>query len=159
MIAAAIAGISALTITLSAMAEVRLRPSFEYRDHHIVLNVDYGGDIDSYADFFALAQKSGEPIWVMGACLSACTLVLKNPKACAMPNAYFGFHSARIYSKSTLETFGDSEVGNQVMWSHYPEHVKAKLGGRLSPDMVYIRGTELLPPCRNILDTYMRISP
>jgi hypothetical protein len=149
MITAMLAVVPVLTSVLF-MAEVKQRPSFEYRDQHIVLNADMGGDIDSYAEFFALAQKSGEPIWVMGACLSACTLVLKNPKACATPNAYFGFHSARIYSKSTLEVLGDSDNGNKLLWAHYPEKVKARLGGRLGPNFVYIKGTELLPACHEI---------
>jgi hypothetical protein len=144
-----------------ALDSVSLRPSFAYVDNHVAIRPDMGGDIDSYAKFYALVEKSGEPVWVMGMCLSACTLVLKNPKACATPAAYFGFHSARHYNKTTLETMGESDNGNRIMWSHYPEKVKARLGGRLSYDFVYIRGTELLPHCPSVIDTYMhyRISP
>ena len=75
-------------------------------------------------------------------------MILHNPKACAMPKAIFGFHAARYYNKSTLEIIGDSNHGTQTMWAHYPDKVKIRLGGRLSDDVVYIRGTDLLPPCR-----------
>jgi hypothetical protein len=133
------------------MTEVSLRPPFEYEDNHIALKPNKGGDIDSFAAFFALIEKSGEPVWVMGMCLSACTLVLRNPKACAMPTAVFGFHSASLYNKQTLETLGVSDHGNRLFWAHYPEKVKTRLGGRLSEEMVYLRGTELLPPCKPVL--------
>lgn len=33
--------------------------------------------------------RSGGTVKVEGACLSACTMVLRNPKACAMPGALF----------------------------------------------------------------------
>lgn len=123
-------------------------PEIEEVQGHIQLNNDYGGDINAYARAFALLALVGDEIWVTGQCLSACTLVLKNPKACAMPNAVFGFHAARRYNPETLEVMGESTYGTRIMWAHYPDKVKLRLGGRLSADPVYIKGTDLLPPCR-----------
>ena len=117
---------------------------------HFLLNDDYGGDLAGYARAFELLASGGEEaqeIWVKGQCLSACTLVLKNPKACAMPKAIFGFHAARHYNPETLELMGNSITGNRIMWAHYPDKVKRRLG-RLTDEVVYIKGTDLLPPCR-----------
>jgi hypothetical protein len=83
---------------------------------------------------------------VEDACISACTMVLSNPKACAMPGAHFGFHQARRYNKKSLELLDVSELGNKILWAHYPDKVRARLG-ELKPTMVYIKGTDLLPPC------------
>jgi hypothetical protein len=130
------------------LATVSHEPSHEYVDGHILLKADYGGNIHSYAETFQLFEDIGSEVWVKSVCLSACTMVLRNPNACALPNALFGFHAARRYDKVTLEIIGESDRGNRIVWSHYPAHVKARLGGRLSPDFVYIKGTELLPPCK-----------
>jgi hypothetical protein len=123
-------------------------PEFEITQDHIQLNDDYGGDLDAYARAFALFESNGQEIWVTGKCLSACTMVLNNPKACAMPNAIFGFHAARLYNAETLEVMGNSVYGNRIMWAHYPDRVKQRLGGRLSDKPVYIKGTDVLPPCK-----------
>jgi hypothetical protein len=92
-------------------------------------------------------KRQGSVVKVEDACWSACTLVLSNPNACAMPRAQFGFHEARLYSRSTLEVLEVSEHGNRLLWNSYPENVKARLG-RLTPYMVFIKGTDLLPPCK-----------
>ena len=147
MFAAMITSIPALTLALF-MAEVKQKPAYEMLDDRIVLKTDAGGDIDRYAEFFELVEKTRMPVWVTGTCSSACTMILRNPKACAMPNAVFGFHAARVYNKKTLEVMGDSDNGNRILWSHYPDKVKLRLGGRLGEQMVYMKGTELLPPCK-----------
>jgi hypothetical protein len=36
--------------------------------------------------------------------------------------------------------------GNKILWAHYADKVKARLG-ELKPTIVYIKGTDLLPPC------------
>ena len=41
---------------------------------------------------------------------------------------------------------GDAPRGTNLVWAQYPEHVRARLG-QLTPEMVYIKGTELLPAC------------
>lgn len=82
-----------------------------------------------------------------GHCASACTLILGNPKACAERAALFGFHQARSYNKETMEIQGSHEGANKVLWASYPILVQLKLG-ELKPNMVWIKGTELLPACK-----------
>lgn len=145
--------ITLMSVATMAVTPVECRqaisrvPDFEIRQDHFQLNDDYGGDVDAYARAFALLASGGEEIRVTGQCYSACTLVLNNPKACAMPNAVFGFHAARYYNAETREVMGNSAYGNRIMWAHYPDKVKQRLGGRLSDEAVYIKGTDLLPPC------------
>lgn len=142
----------ALAIATPTHAEYRPSinrvPEIEEAQGHIQLNNDYGGDIAAYARAFELLALVGDEIWVTGQCLSACTMVLKNPKACAMPNAVFGFHAAQHYDPQTLKPLGNSIMGNFIVWAHYPDKVKQRLGGRLTAKPVYIKGTDLLPPCR-----------
>jgi hypothetical protein len=140
--------ISATNIcTANAIEKVRLQPAIDFENGHYVIFMDRGGDVDMYAEYFALLEQSGNPVWVTSYCISSCTMVLRNPKACATPNALFGFHAARKYDKKTLAILGESDVGTQLMWMHYPERVRARLGGRLGAELIYIQGTQLLPAC------------
>jgi hypothetical protein len=140
------AAIAILAGTLLA-GEVSQRPAYSYVDDHYELAADIGGDVRAYAAHFADIQKQGAPIRVMGDCLSACTMVLRNRLACAMPGARFGFHLAKTYNKQTREILGISDYGNQTVWSHYPIHVRTRLG-TLTENMVNVRGTDFLPPCK-----------
>ena len=74
------------------MTEVSQKPAYEFRDDHFVLLTDKGGDVNSYAVHFRAIERSGLPVKVIGNCSSACTMVLHNPKACAMEWTVFGFH-------------------------------------------------------------------
>ena len=114
-------------------------------DDHFVIHRDQGGDLEGYALHFSMMKRQARVVKVEDACISACTMVLNNPKACAMPGAHFGFHQAKVYSRSTLEILEVSDAGNKLLWGHYPEKVRARLG-QLTPYMVYIKGTDLLPP-------------
>jgi hypothetical protein len=145
MITLMMAPIMPVTPVAQAISRV---PDFEIMQDHFQLNDDYGGDIAAYARAFELLASGGEEIRVTGQCYSACTMVLKNPNACAMPKAIFGFHAARYYNKKTLEIIGESVMGNFIVWMHYPDKVKQRLGGRLTAEPVYIKGTDLLPPCK-----------
>src|SRR4051812_38129437 len=102
------------------MNEVRKRPQYEWAESHFILQNDAGGDVTQYAHHFLLIKRSGERVVVSGACFSACTMVLSNPMACAMPSARFGFHSARRYNLQTLEVLENSDDGNKILWAHYP---------------------------------------
>lgn len=150
-IALTIASPPALAVTMPA---VKHAPSYQYvtaapgqTSGHILLKADYGGDINDYAKAFTLLAATEWEVRVEGPCYSACTIVLHNPFACALPNAVFGFHTAKYYNRTTLEVGDESSVGNQIMWSHYPPRVRERLGGKLSADMVYIKGTDLIRAC------------
>lgn len=142
--------LSTVTATRAeVITAVSMRPPFVVVDNRIRLLPSKGGDIESHVEFFALVAESKMPVEVSGACYSSCTMVLGNPLACAMPGAMFGFHAARRYNKKTLEIIGDSPASTNQLWSYYSDKVRARLG-RLTAEMVYIKGTDLLPACQTI---------
>jgi hypothetical protein len=134
------------------VGEVSQRPSYELNEDHFILRADIGGDVGAYAKHFADIAKRSIPIRIMGDCLSACTMVLKNKLACAMPGARFGFHLAQKYNPATKEIIGLSDYGNKVLWEHYPIHVQQRLG-TLPLDMIFIKATDFIPPCRPVSAT------
>jgi hypothetical protein len=142
-----------IALTMAALAgslvvgEVSQRPSYDSFKDHFQLRADGGGDVQEYAKHFAAIEQQAMPVHIMGDCLSACTMVLKNKLACAMPGARFGFHLARSYNRETKEQLGLSDYGNKVLWEHYPIHVQQRLG-TLRLDMVYIKATDFIPPCK-----------
>jgi hypothetical protein len=144
--------LEAVAITTALMVgnlptQPNTRPKYEFVNDHFVLQRDTGGDVAQYAYHFHLIKREGSRVVVEGDCFSACTMVLDNPKACAMPSARFGFHAARRYNKETRELFDISDAGNKILWSHYPPSLREWLG-ELKPTMVFIKGTELLPLCK-----------
>ena len=119
-------------------------PSFCLVGDRWEMAADNGGDILSYKQAFDSIEGTGLEVRVKDMCASACTMVLRNPRACAEKNAMFGFHQAQSGMKDSKS--GDAPRGTNLVWAQYPEHVRARLG-QLTPDMVYIKGTELLPAC------------
>jgi hypothetical protein len=105
-----------------------------------------GGYFNSFASIFDHWQEKGKRLIITGPCLSACTIALGNPKACAMPEAYFGFHQSRRYNNKTKEFIGTSEEVNRLLWERYPAKVRATIK-ELTPELKYVKGTDLLPPC------------
>jgi hypothetical protein len=144
-----------IALIMSALAgslvvgEVSLRPSYEYHEDHFILRPDIGGDVGHYARHFADIERRGLQVRIEGDCLSACTMVLKNKLTCAMPGARFGFHLAHTYNRETKEIIGLSDYGNKVLWEHYPIHVRQRLG-TLTENMVFVRATDFIPPCKPV---------
>jgi hypothetical protein len=65
----------------------------------------------------------------------------------ADPKSILGFHLPVKYRISTGEVFDEvSEEGKAIMWSAYPDSVKARLG-ELTRQMAYMRGVDVLPAC------------
>jgi hypothetical protein len=142
-----------IALTMAALAgslvvgEVSQRPSYEFYEDHFVLRADIGGDVGAYAKHFADIEKRSIPVRIIGDCLSACTMILKNKLACAMPGARFGFHLAHKYNPETRETGEISDYGNKVLWEHYPIHVRQRLG-TIPLNMIYIKATDFIRPCK-----------
>jgi hypothetical protein len=86
------------------MTEVSQKPAYEFRDDHFVLLTDKGGDVNGYAVHFRAIERSGLPVKVIGNCSSACTMVLHNPKACAMEWTVFGFHECKHPVRTALRS-------------------------------------------------------
>ena len=71
-------------------------PSFCLVGDRWEMAADNGGDILSYKQAFDSIEGTGLEVRVKDMCASACTMVLRNPRACAEKNAMFGFHQARM---------------------------------------------------------------
>lgn len=114
---------------------------------------DRGGLIVSYAERFARARASGEPVVIDGSCLSACTLLLgivPRNQVCATSRAVLGFHAA--WRPTGTGSITDSPVATQAMYDIYPSDVRSWIDrrGGLTPHMIYLQGRELaamVPSC------------
>lgn len=135
----------ALALMCTQASAFSSEPSLALRDGRYELAWDEGGHLRGYDLKFREIERSGLVVRVKAMCSSACTLVLRNPKACAEPKAVFGFHQARRVIKPGVEEYSDTAT--KLMWSEYPEMVRTKVG-QLTPDLAYIKGTELLPECK-----------
>ena len=122
-------------------------PAFRLNGDHWEIGADQGGSYNGYKKAFDSILGTGLEVRVTNVCASACTLVLQNPRACAGEWAMFGFHQGMTYNPVTLAITGVAHRVNEELWAGYPEKVKARLG-KLTPQMVWIKGTELLPECK-----------
>jgi hypothetical protein len=93
---------------------------------------DHGGDFRPYLD-------RGQLVEIRGTCESACTLWLGLPtdRLCVASHAWLGFHRAAAKSATM------ADMGTQAMWLGYSAPLHARLG-RLTDDMVYLRGRDLI---------------
>jgi hypothetical protein len=132
----------ALTVSASA-ATYRNEPAAELKNGRYELSTDMGGYALGYDNKFKEIEKSGLQVRVKDICASACTIVLRNPKACAERGALFGFHQVQSVTNDGIVY---SDRGTRILWSYYPDTVKAQVK-ELTPNMVWIKGRYLLPPC------------
>jgi hypothetical protein len=123
---------------------LRTEPAIALKGGHYELSTDQGGFALGYHNKYKEIEATGLEVRVKDICASACTMVLRNPKACAERAALFGFH--QVWTKDG-DNYEYSDRGTRILWSYYPETVKAKLG-QLTPQMVWIKGRELLPKCK-----------
>lgn len=143
----------ALSLTLASPAQAAVHKPLSVPNHEIdwdtrtvTIKDTNGGVFETFAIQFWAWRAGKFKFVVAGQCHSACTMVLSSPDACAMPNAVFGFHQVRYYNLKTGKVGKVSEEATAWVWERYPEKVKARLG-TLTANMVYMKGTELLPPC------------
>lgn len=116
---------------------------------------DYGGDLEIYLNKYADLRDAGIEVEILDICLSACTLVLAvmdDDKICAYPKAVFGFHSAAEVSREG-KRFAKEQT--RMIWNMYPVEVRERLkelgwdgdGDKEHPELVYIKGTDLVRQC------------
>jgi hypothetical protein len=111
---------------------------------------DNGGSLGAYMEKYNSLRQADAKIVIEDFCISACTFVLgliPVENVCVSPFAQFGFHSATIGGSDTY-----APSGTAMMWTTYPEHVKVRLrklgwDGGEHPELVFIKGTDLLPLC------------
>lgn len=82
--------------------------------------VDRGGDIPSYVNAVAAANRSEALVVIEGTCASACTIKLAAKNRCVRPDAILWFHAA-------LEGSFVSTTGNTLLLDAYPLRVREEV--------------------------------
>ena len=121
---------------------------------HAVVRIadDRGGRIGTYVDKYQSLRTSGETIIIDGLCASACTIVLgvvPHDKICVTSRATFGFHAAWDFAANGREVTNPDAT--QTLYSMYPSPVRRWIAARggLKPQMIFLRGNELMSMYRS----------
>ena len=113
---------------------------------------DRGGQIGTYVDKYQRLRTSGETVIIDGLCASACTIVLgtvPHDKICVTSRANFGFHAAWDFAANGREVTNSDAT--QTLYSMYPSAVRRWIAARggLKPQMIFLRGNELMSMYRS----------
>lgn len=111
----------------------------------VVIVSDRGGNVGSFAAYYADLHRRGEKVEITGYCASACTMGLYYDNVCVGPKAILGFHSAYTYTFLWFGWKHHNQPATDLMWAHYSKPVQQWITARggLKPDMIYLRGDEL----------------
>ena len=122
---------------------------------HAVVRIadDRGGKIGTYLNKYQSLRTSGEAVIIDGLCASACTIVLgavPHDKICVTSRANFGFHAAWDFAANGREVTNPDAT--QTLYSMYPSPVRRWIAARggLKPQMIFLRGKQLMSmyrPC------------
>jgi hypothetical protein len=121
----------------------------------VIIGGDIGGKMQDYTTRFRQVRDSGEPVVIVGKCVSACTMVLglvPSDRICATPDAVLGFHAAWMFDNSGKRVVSAS--GTQDLMRTYPAPVRTWIArhGGLTPRMMYLQGRDLaaiVAPCNS----------
>ena len=113
---------------------------------------DRGGQIGTYLNKYQSLRTSGETVIIDGLCASACTIVLGSvprDKICVTSRANFGFHAAWDFAANGREV--TNRDATQTLYSMYPPAVRRWIAARggLKPQMIFLRGNELMSMYRS----------
>ena len=121
---------------------------------HAVVRItdDRGGQIGTYFNKYQSLRTSGETVIIDGLCASACTIVLgsvPHDKICVTSRASLGFHAAWDFAANGREVTNPDAT--QTLYSMYPSAVRRWIAARggLKPQMIFLRGTELMSMYRS----------
>jgi hypothetical protein len=121
---------------------------------HAVVRItdDRGGQIGTYLNKYQSLRASGETVIIDGLCASACTIVLgsvPHDKICVTSRANFGFHAAWDFAANGREVTNPDAT--QTLYSMYPSPVRRWIAARggLKPQMIFLRGNELMSMYRS----------
>jgi hypothetical protein len=114
---------------------------------------DRGGLIGSYVEKYQGLRTSGETVMIDGLCASACTIVLgavPRDRICVTQRANLGFHAAWDFGANGREV--TNPAATQMLNSTYPYPVRRWIAARggLKPQMIFLRGKQLMSmyrPC------------
>lgn len=105
-------------------------PNQALQNLNLTIRYSPGGYIDEFAHRFQRIAARGEPVYVVGGCNSACTLVMSYVPAsrvCFGPRGYLGFHMAyTIQGRRRVP----SPAITQQMVNTYPAPIRAWIEAR-----------------------------
>ncbi len=117
----------------------------------IISGYDPGGDVSTYLTWLDRFAKTGVPVVLDGACVSACTFVVAmfDPdKICVTPRASLGIHQASTQNAKGQEE-ADPDVTKLLQVTFYPPWLQKWITdyetttGKISLEVVYVRYDEL----------------
>jgi hypothetical protein len=113
---------------------------------------DRGGRIGTYLNKYQSLRTSGEKVIIDGLCASACTIVLgsvPHDKICVTSRANLGFHAAWDFAANGRKVTNPDAT--QTLYSMYPSPVRRWIAARggLKPQMIFLRGAELMSMYRS----------
>jgi hypothetical protein len=136
------------TVLVAALLFAGVSPS------HAVVRIadDRGGQIGTYLNKYKSLRTSRETVIIDGLCASACTIVLgsvPHDKICVTSRANFGFHAAWDFAANGREVINPDAT--QTLYSMYPSPVRRWIAARggLKPQMIFLRGNELMSMYRS----------
>ena len=136
------------TVVAAALLFAGVSPS------HAVVRItdDRGGQIGTYLNKYQSLRASGETVIIDGLCVSACTIVLgavPHDKICVTSRANLGFHAAWDFAANGREVTNPDAT--QTLYSMYPSPVRRWIAARggLKPQMIFLRGNELMSMYRS----------
>ncbi len=103
---------------------------------------DMGGSVEERLD----QMRSMSSVRIVGACYSACTMLLGLPDTCVTRNARLGFHGPSTRSGLPLPQ-SEWDAASKVMAAHYPPKLRLWFlaEGRMNTGPVrVIRGADLI---------------
>ena len=121
----------------------------------MVIHNDNGGVVEQY--IAREHQVHGQRIVIDGRCMSACTIYLANPNACATPRASFWFHSAFVGADlggGRVAYVAEDRPTTWRMMESYPPLLKSWIQAHrpygLTQQMLVLRGRamfQIIPRC------------
>lgn len=148
--------VSAVSFALYVLASAPLRMErLTTSKQYIVVDDDGGGNVATFAMWYARIKEAGIKVRIIGECDSACTLVLSLPKEqfCVEPTASLGFHlAAKLTDKGPVPL---PEVTKVLIRRYYPPAVQEWLAKQnLSLELVFLSAEDLIRmnvalPCHN----------
>lgn len=90
----------------------------------VTVRNDVGGSIPARVAEIEALRASGEPVRIIDACASACTMYLTLPNTCVMRHARLLFHGPQTQFYGVGLTKEDFELWSSVVASYYPKEIK-----------------------------------
>lgn len=114
----------------------------------VVIGEDIGGSVEDYIAKYDSHTAANDILIVDGICWSACAYVTRVPRACATEKAIFAFHRAFIPKKDGRVYSSKIDLITERLYPKKVQQLFISRGGLKENSWLYVRGTDLLPPCK-----------